>query len=259
MDKFYFWKIESLWDSFFIEGKRNNYDLIFKNYSENKSIFIDEFFLVDKFDFSLSSKPVFYGEDREGVGFTEDKAFWGLKKQQLLKKYHKPVYLIDNHNKSIYPFLELKNFFNKELKIVHIDAHKDNSIYNKKVEKINLLNFKKYYFDSSISNYLDILLKGEVLKEIYYLVENNDFDNFIFPNRDFPIILNLDLDIFGYEGNMIELEKKVKFISDSWSKSDAIILAVSPGFFDLRKAEKIIKIFIEGLNPEKDSRVQDLI
>ncbi len=121
---------ESIPDKVFgIKLKKN----ILKNYLKGASKFSKDFFLVTEPDFEKSPHPVFvdkYRDNRSGESFNE---YFGLKKQQLFfqKLFVReiPVYLIDNHNKALYPFLEVKEALGQKINIVHIDAHRDNGVF----------------------------------------------------------------------------------------------------------------------------------
>jgi arginase family enzyme len=67
--------------------------------------------------------------------------YLGLKKQQLFFHKNKPVYLIDNHNKALFSFLEISNTYKKKFNIIHIDAHRDDAEFQKKIpDEINFKN-----------------------------------------------------------------------------------------------------------------------
>jgi arginase family enzyme len=40
--------------------------------------------------------------------------------------------LVDNHNKALYPFLEISKALGQKINIVHIDAHRDNGVFQGK-------------------------------------------------------------------------------------------------------------------------------
>ena len=104
-------------------------DRVKENYISGVSQFHPDFFLVDDFDFTKSENPVFEneeGDDRSGEGEQE---FFGLKKQQVKFLHNKPVYLVDNHNKALYSFFEISKALGEKVGIVHIDAHRDDAIF----------------------------------------------------------------------------------------------------------------------------------
>gem|GEM_PF-6102021 len=62
---------------------------------------------------------------------------------------------------------------------------------------------------SRISDYLDLAVKANLIGKIYNITQSWEFENFEIGNNDF--ILNLDIDIFGDDGGMVEdsLKKEV--------------------------------------------------
>jgi len=253
------WKIEELWKKYYkpivIPGLIRNLDIL-HNYQDNISRYYSNFKIVDEFDFLESEKNVHsddYGE------------YKGLKNSQLLFKNNIPVYLFDNHNKIVYPFVELYESSRKSLTIVHIDAHPDDAQFQgEKFADINLENIQNFIAQTRISDFFDAMqgmsLRGtkqsqnthenchnleskKIIGEIYRVCHSDSFEFFLPPEK--PYILSLDIDIFGPEGDFCELEDKVRTIALAWNKADAVCIAMSPGFIDQRFAREIVKVFVE--------------
>ncbi len=245
MNKFRLWKIETLWEQ---ERAKNA-----KHFSPSPPLQLDNllknnsnFKLVKKFNFKASVEPVFFGEDRSGES-EQEKKFYGLKKQQILFNNKKIIFLIDNHNQALFPFLIIKENFKTPLTVIHLDAHPDNNIFKQaKVEKINWKNIDYYFQQSRISDYLNLAQRGKMIKKIFNLTGEQDFLNFKLPAEKF--ILNLDIDIFGPEGEFIGDELKIKILAKVWSQAEVVIIATSPGFIKKEVAEKIISIFLTPLD-----------
>jgi hypothetical protein len=86
----------------------------------------------------LSDKPAYF--DDEKVPYN------GLSEFEIIleNKFKIPIYIFDNHNFALYPFLEISEKFNdknvkhshvSQFEIVHIDAHRDNAIFQYKYPK----------------------------------------------------------------------------------------------------------------------------
>ena len=147
------WKIEELWKKYYslsLQGvKQSHYwhsdlkERISFLYKNNISIYNPDFQRVIEFDFTQSKKPVHsddYGE------------YLGLEKSQVLEKNSKLIYLFDNHNKIIQPFLEYAEIRGKSFYVVHIDAHADDAIYPFKSPKsLDLRNTTNYILRSFLS------------------------------------------------------------------------------------------------------------
>ena len=125
-------------------------------YINSISIYNPDFHMVQKFHFEKSEKPVHYDEYGE---------YFGLKYSQVLEKDGKLVYLFDNHNKIIQPFLEYVEITKVGSKasyhgfdVVHIDAHNDGAVFaSQKPHHLELKNVQKYIQQTKISNFFDFL------------------------------------------------------------------------------------------------------
>lgn len=237
MDKNYakiLWKIEELWKKYY---KPIDSDISLKNiqsnYCRDQSKYHNRFVKIDIFDFNESKDAVFqddYGE------------YKGLKKLQVTTVNGKVVYLIDNHNEILYPFIEVKEVTGKLYDVVHIDAHPDDAKFQgEKKKELNLDNIKEYIAETRISDFFDAVSDAQLIGNIHRVCHSNDFEFFMPPNT--PFILSLDIDIFGPEGDFADLRDKVRAIAVAWSRADAVVIAMSPGFIDQEYAQKIIQVF----------------
>ena len=209
-----------------------------KNYKDNISIYVSKFKLKEKVEIILS-KNVSYLDD-------EKKPFTGLKEFEVSFIKNKPIYIFDNHNFASFSFLESKEFFGKKLDVVHIDAHRDNAIFQYPVPKnLNWKNLNEYLKKSRISDYLDLAVKANLIGKIYNITQSWEFENFEIGNNDF--ILNLDIDIFGDDGGMVEDSLKKEVIKKAWNKAKVICIATSPGFINQEKAKKEILNLIDDI------------
>jgi hypothetical protein len=261
MNKFKLWEIETLWEKYFVKEvkERKLAEPIFApekikdNYKNGVSKFHPNFFLVEDFDFTTSKKPVFENtenDDRSGEG---KKEFYGLEKQQLvLQKNKKPVYLVDNHNKALFSFLEVSEVFSKIFDIVHIDAHRDDAKFQKDYpEKVSRENINWCLENSRVSDYLDLAKKSNLIGKIFNITQEKEFEDFL---QDFSegkilqknsFILSLDIDVFGPEGDYIDTETKIKTIAKAWKNSSAVVIATSPGYISGKDAQGVIEIFMK--------------
>ena len=187
--------------------------------------------------------------------------------------FEKPVYLVDNHNKAIFVFFEVIDIFEKlennfgkkeKINIVHIDAHRDDAIFKEKYpEKIDKENINSMIEKTKVSDYLDLATKTGLIGKVLNITQSYEFeefcenDNFIIKSQKKtkkktiialknPYILNLDIDIFGFEGEMVDVELKIKTIKKAWDNAMAVVVATSPGYIKQEKAQKIIEIFMNN-------------
>ncbi len=259
------WKIEELWNKYYFiyhgeleEQFRVGIHIIKKLYKNGVSVHNSDFHLVDEFNFELSEK--FIHSDEYGE-------YYGLKNSQVLEKDGKLVYLFDNHNKIIHPFLEYAEIREGGFEVVHIDAHDDAAVFpSGKPHHIELKKVQEYITQTRISDFFDFLAgipffhpcarenpvyySGKSIEQFYKLIHNTycytkstDFQNFKKPKKSY--ILSLDIDIFGPEGSFIDLESKIKTIAEAWYGAEVICIATSPGFIDQAYAQKIIEIFVK--------------
>ena len=228
------WKIESLCQKYFTKNSKSTIDVM-SLYKDNISIYNLDFKIVEEFDFSQSENVVHsdkYGE------------YKGLKNSQVLFLNGKPIYLFDNHNKIVHPFLEYYEVVGKEFDVVHIDAHDDDALFGGiKPQKTEIEKVESYIKKTRISDFFDFVSESNLIKKIHRYTKSNNFEEFKKPEN--PYILSLDIDIFGVEGDFVDLESKVKIIAKAWFEAEVVCIAMSPGFIDQRFAEDIIKIFIK--------------
>lgn len=277
------WKIEELWNKYntndFFSGLISEFTLREKLapfYKNNISIHNLDFHLVKEFNFNQSKN--FIHLDDYGK-------YLGLEKSQVLEKEGKLIYLFDNHHKIIQPFLEYSEITCQGFNVVHIDAHNDDAVFTKqKPQTLELKKVQEYIKETRISDFFNFLSevviptkkriqsrdscysrldpeshqikKQEILnqvqndnspckliKNIYRYTKSSDFESFKKPKN--PYILSLDIDIFGPEGDFVDLESKVRIIADTWKHTNVICIAMSPGFIEQKFAQKIIEIFLK--------------
>lgn len=280
MQKKLIWKIEELWNKYYnntyhsvqvchsckggnftlchCEPAKQSQVLLKKLYKNNISLYNPDFYLVEEFNFEKSKKPVHcddYGE------------YLGLEKSQVLKKDGKLIYLFDNHNKIIQPFLEYVEIIGKGFDVVHIDAHDDAAVFaSQKLQVLQLKKVQEYIAQTRISDFFDFLngasyqvqndkqsvclpefisgskiSNNKLIKNIHRYTKSSDFKEFKKPKN--PYILSLDIDIFGPEGGFTDLESKIKIIAAAWQHAGVVCIAMSPGFIDQEYAKEIIEIF----------------
>ncbi len=239
MNKKVVWKIESLWEKYFLTTLNKRLSdfqkVVSKNYDvDGRSNYYSEYLLVNTFDFKQTEKPVFsddYGE------------YCGLQNQQLCMSDGKPIYLCDNHNKMLLPFLEYYESYTKStpISILHIDAHADDAPFEAKKKKdISLVDLESFISQTRISDFFDALSETPIIARIQRVVDSQSFHYFEIPDE--PYILSLDIDIFGDEGSFVDLETKVKVIAEAWLHADLVCIAMSPGFIHQNFAAEIIRI-----------------
>ncbi len=223
MTKELLWKIESLWNQYYKKSSTKSPILSQSSYFIKRGVFNPQ----------KSRECVF--EDAYGE-------YYGLKESFFIKT-SPPVYIFDNHNKALFPFLEYKNCIKRPISIVHIDAHPDDALVSEKnIPKIDKENIEKVYLGTKISDFLDCGERGNLIKNIQRVTQEKDFLHNPKPPSQYT--LSLDIDIFGPEGAFTSLESKIATIAYYWNKADIITIATSPGFIDQQFAYKIIKILL---------------
>lgn len=227
------WKIEELWNQFYKLEKTISPSVL-GNYVNGISKYYSDFHLVNEFSFKESNLIV----HRDNYG-----EYKGLLNSQLLFKNKKPIYLFDNHNKMIYPIVELFNSLKQQIDIVHIDAHPDDAQFQG-VRKNSLKpgEVEGYIKETRISDFFDALSETSIVNRVFPVTHSDSFEFFLPPEESY--VLSLDIDIFGPEGDFCELKDKVRAIALAWSRADVVCIAMSPGFIDQEYAQKIIDIFI---------------
>lgn len=223
------WKIEELWKG---SGVSQSYSLVHR-YPERISLAYERFHYVDTFDPKPSQDIVFsddYGE------------YYGLNRLQYMDVLGKPVYVFDNHNEMIFPLFELHDELEQAFYIVHIDAHPDNALFlGKKRKDIVFSEIGEVIQETRISDFFDAISETKILEDIQRVCDSESF--FSFKKPEYPYILSLDIDIFGPEGDFIDLETKVRVIKEAWQGAFAVCIATSPGFINQDFAHEIVKIF----------------
>lgn len=226
------WKIQSLWEQYYTPKEESVFQ-VEENYEEGVSRYYPRFHFVDEFVFNLSNSPVFI--DNYGV-------YKGLQQLQVTKKDKKYWYLFDNHNEIIYPFVELYEARKQPLTIVHIDAHRDDAVFEgKKMSELSLSQSAEYITEARISDFFDALSETKIIQEVIRVTNSEEFNSFEVPKL--PYIVSLDIDIFGKEGAFVDLQTKVEVIAQACSQAQAVCIAISPGFIDQDFAREITKIF----------------
>ena len=190
------------------------------------------------FEIKLSNK-IAYIDD-------EGKKFFGLEKDYKFEIEGKEIFIFDNHNKVIFSVFGLNKKYRKIFDILHIDAHRDNAIFQHRCpEKIDKKNIQGIFEKSRISDYLDLMKKTKMIGEIKNITQSYEFENMEFPKREF--ILNLDIDIFGQDGRAVDLELKIMKIVQAWKISKAVMIATSPGFINQKNAKFLIEAFLKRI------------
>lgn len=218
------WKIQSLWEQYHRESQH------VQKISVPEEINFG-FHNMDTFDFTPSEEPVFsddYGSYR------------GLQHQQVIECQGKMVILCDNHNKMLVPIFHLYHALKRPLKIVHIDAHRDDAEFNGRkpgvFDKEALTELLK---TTRISDFFDALCQTNTISELIRVTDSDSFVNY--QDKEFDL-LSLDIDIFGPEGDFVAIDEKIRVIAQAWKHSSVICIAMSPGFIDQDFARAIIEI-----------------
>ncbi len=202
---------------------------ILKNYTHKQSTLFPKIKLKNKPKITFSKEIAFIDD-------FNNKKYFGLKEYELFFWKNKPVYIFDNHNFALFAFWEIAQIIGP-LTITHFDAHKDNAKFQyhppQKLNRKNILNYTKH---CRISDYLDLGQQTGLIKKIKYFTQSWDFKKSLL---DENFVLNLDIDIFGFESMIKEKIIKEK-LTTALEKSDAIIIATSPGFIEQDKAKKYI-------------------
>ncbi len=226
------WKIEELWNKYFLENKQSDIDIsdLYKNCI---SIHNSDFHMVEQFNFSESGNIVH--SDEYGK-------YHGLEKSQISIVGGKLVYVFDNHNKILQPFLEYFELVGESFDAVQIDAHNDNAVFpQEKPLKLELKKVREYIEQTRISDFFDFLFESKIIDTIHRYTKSSDFEIFKKPEK--PYVLSLDIDIFGPEGDFTDIESKIKIIADAWFGAEMVCIAMSPGFIHQGFANDIISIF----------------
>lgn len=241
--KQFFWQIESFLENFSKKWEKNtkNSEKIFLDFSSLKNSYSYKksgFLFRKNPDFSASTEPVFFDEEKKGHS--------GLKNFSVCFQGQKPVYFFDNHNYALRSFFDFFEKIQKKITVVHIDAHRDDAIFPYEVsQEKSEENLQKIISQSRISEFLDAGKKMGIISEIFSYTQSREFEKFSVPN--IPYILNLDIDIFGPEGDAVNTQLKTEVIASAWKNADMVCVATSPAFIDQEFAVKLFEIFYKNL------------
>jgi hypothetical protein len=212
------WKIESLWKKYFATGEQK--PDVHSNYFTRTQVFSFK-----------SSEHIVHADDYG--------QYHGLAQQQLLYT-NKPIYLFDNHNKMVFAMHEYHQQYGV-FDVVHIDAHRDDALYpGMKPDRLESEMLGEFVESTRISDFFDAVSETGIVDTIHRVCDSEAFGDYKNPQK--PFILSLDIDIFGPEGDFVELEEKIRVIAQAWSGAEAVCIATSPGFIDQDFAGKIIQI-----------------
>lgn len=227
------WKISSLWETYYQPQQGRPLD-IKGNYPNGVSRYYNRFRYVKALSFIPSEEPVF--ADEYGT-------YHGLQSCQVLEHDGKNVYVFDNHNEMLYPLVEQYTLQRKALPLVHIDAHNDDALFegDKGVE-LSLDNIGVYISTTRISDFFDAVSETSLIPQIQRVTTSSTFKSFSVSTE--PYILSLDIDIFGPEGDFVDIEERVRVIAKAWTHAEVVCIAMSPGFIDQSFAREVILSFI---------------
>lgn len=227
------WKIASLWEQYSVHPEESSsYTIPYQDYPNGISRYHNDFRWVKKFNAKKSPSPVF--SDEYG-------SYHGLRYSQVLCVGNKVVYIFDNHNKILFPLAEYYETTScGAIHVIHIDAHPDDAIFHggDRVRALTRSQCSNIIQQTRVSDFFDAISETKLVSNIQRVVTSQDFHTFNVPR--FPYVLSLDIDIFGTEGNFVDLETKVSVIAQAWKYADTIMIATSPGFIDQSFAYDII-------------------
>jgi len=123
-------------------------------------------------------------------------------------------------------------------------------------------NYGRTYTGKFDQIYLDLGKKAGLVGEVVNITQNIEFKSFCTSKASpffskstnseknglallvqKPYIMNLDIDIFGPDGGMVDDDLKIKVIKKAMQNATAICIATSPGFIDQNLAkEKILSL-----------------
>ena len=258
----FFWNIETLWEKYF-ENKSSKTDFsgleeVYRKFQGKNLAGLEDlpdlggkntrnFTLTKKPNFTLSENSVFEDENFQ--------KFLGLQEYSVcFQENKKPVYVFDNHHQALFPFWEISQEQKKQLTIVHIDAHRDDAVFNGDTKNLaglqDLPGLELIISKCRVSDYLDAGKKIGLISEIISITQESEFQKFLdsglekLLSEKTPYILNLDIDIYGPEGTAVSSALKTEVIAKAWSHAEAVCFATSPGFIDSDVAKKLGKIMI---------------
>lgn len=231
-----YWQLESLWEKYFAPESSSlpSSFLSFLRRQESQGKFV----FRENPDFTPSQNPVFFDENNLG--------HLGLDSYSYLIKNQKPIFLCDNHHEVLEPFFDIYQQTQKPLTVVHIDAHRDDAIFehsvSEKIENLSREKMRELIQKCRVSDYLDLGKKIGLIGKVIEVTQSSEFEDFQIPDENY--VLNLDIDIYGEEGDAVDFELKTKVIAESWGNANMVCCATSPGFIERDIAKGVLEVFI---------------
>lgn len=153
----------------------------------------------------------------------------------------KDIYIFDNHNHAFYFWIKsLKNKkFEKGIKLIHIDQHKDMrepEEYIKNIEDMKEV-FNYTNFKLNVGNFIKPALNIGIFSEVFIMDSLSSFREQV----DEQIVLDIDLDIFSKDMDYIDYDLKIYKIRELINKSKVITIATSPFFINQEYAINVLK------------------
>lgn len=158
---------------------------------------------------------------------------------------HIPVIIVDNHNHVLYFWYEaLKQWIiSKWINLIHIDQHSDMNINDNKID-INQENDLKYIFEftnykCNVWNFIIPAKNSWLINQIIQIRTQYSLENLDNDLTDY--ILDIDLDFWAPEMDLIDNDLKYKITKKLISKAKLITIATSPFFIDQKIAIEVLK------------------
>lgn len=201
--------------------------------SRGSRLFCPKIVYSDKFNIKSDKEPIF--RDHE-IG----KEFTGINHYLISHslRSNTPIFICDNHNLVLEAWRLVKD---EQLNLIHIDQHFDNAQCEIEYENIQSI------YKTKICNYINFAKKSNWIGKTLSFVESKDLKQINKIDNFSDIILNIDLDFFAPEVNLISLEDKINLIFKSANSAKLITLATSPGFIDQTLAIKIAQLLFKYL------------
>lgn len=215
---------------FFLEGKRGNNVFC---YAENKKLWIPPLIKGEVDILKKGNKTVIRdlieNQEKEACGLSSHLYTRSLKSNT-------PTLVVDNHNYILDALIKVKN-----LKLFHIDLHRDEEIFSGNIDDI---------YDTRVCDYIDFAKKRSFIQKDHYSVCSSfETEKFLasFEDIEDNLILNIDLDFFVIENDFVPLEKILELVVKLAAKSQLICLATSPLFIDEDLSIELAKVFLKNL------------
>ncbi len=198
---------------------------------------------IDKLE--VGAKVVFEDFDEKG----NLKSCVGIKKFLRFELHNNdkniPVYIFDNHNHAFF-FWNLEaslGRFKKEIKLIHIDQHKDSRKPKKHPPAADLNTIFNYTnTELNVGNFIAPALNCGLIASVINITSQAEIDNFtISPGECF--LLDIDMDFFAPELDYIKNSQKINLIKKLIPRSSIITIATSPFFIDQNLAIKNLRNF----------------